>query len=163
VIKEVMQSFSLHSPAQAKLVIKVHPLDPGLINWQRFCIKTAKEYNLNERFLYLDGGSLEALLEKAQGVVTINSTVGIWTLLVTRPLMALGSAIYNIKGLTYSGTLDEFWKNPLTPDIELRDAFIRALAGTIQLRGVYYNQPGLTAAVTEAIERLDNYKINQPL
>jgi len=89
--------------------------------------------------------------------------VGIWSLLVGRPLIALGNAIYNIIGLTDSRPLDEFWQNPQLPDLRLRDAFIRAVVGTIQLRGVYYNQPGLATAVAEAVERLDRNRINQPL
>ncbi|MBK8815452.1 MAG: capsular biosynthesis protein [Methylococcaceae bacterium] len=162
-IEEVMESFAEYAPPDANLIIKVHPLDPSLINWERFCNRLAQQYNLNERVYYLDGGSLETLLEKAEGVVTINSTVGIWTLLTGRPLMTLGSAVYNVQGLTFSGSLDEFWQKPDSPDLSLRDAFIRAMAGTIQLRGVYYNQPGLAAAVAEAVERLDRNKINQPL
>lgn len=162
-IREVMHSFLHNAPKNAELVIKVHPLDPSMINWERFCLKLADEFNLKERVHYLDGGSLEALLEHAQGVVTINSTVGVWTLLMGRPLITLGSAVFNIDGLTFSGPLDQFWQSPKAPDIPLRNAFIRALAGSIQLRGVYYNQPGLSAAVTEAVERLDQNKINLPL
>ncbi len=162
-IREVMHSFLHNAPKNAGLVIKVHPLDPSMINWERFCLKLADEFNLKERVHYLDGGSLEALLEHAQGVVTINSTVGVWTLLMGRPLITLGSAVFNIDGLTFSGPLDQFWQSPKAPDIPLRNAFIRALAGSIQLRGVYYNQPGLSAAVTEAVERLDQNKINLPL
>lgn len=162
-ICEVMDSFAQHAPTEAKLIIKVHPLDPSMINWERYCTQMAYKYNLIERMHYLDGGSLEALLEKAKGVVTINSTVGVWTLLMGRPLITLGSAVYNITGLTFPGTLDQFWQNPEAPDLPLRDAFIRATAGTIQLRGVYYNQPGLANAVAEAVERLDQNKINQPL
>ena len=162
-IQEVMLSFAQHAPADAQLVIKEHPLDPSLINWERFCKKLTEKYSLKGRIFYLDGGSLEDLLEKADGVVTINSTVGIWTLLAGRPLMTLGSAVFNIDGLSFSGRLDQFWQKPQAPELTLRDAFIRAMAGTIQLRGVYYKRPGLTNAVNEAIERLDQNKINQPL
>ena len=161
-IQEVMHSFALYAPAGTQLVIKEHPLDPNLINWRRFSEKLACQYGIRDRIIYLDGGSLESLLEKASGVVTINSTVGIWSLLVGRPLIALGNAIYNIIGLTDSRPLDEFWQNPQLPDLRLRDAFIRAVVGTIQLRGVYYNQPGLATAVAEAVERLDRNRINQP-
>lgn len=162
-IEEVVASFARHAPKEAILVIKVHPLDPGLINWERFCKRLAAEHSLSDRIVYLDGGSLETLLDRAEGVVTINSTVGVWTLLAGHPLMTLGSAVYNVEGLTFDGTLDAFWQNPKAPDLTLRDAFIRAMAGTIQLRGVYYRQPGLSAAVAEAVARLDQNKINQPL
>jgi capsular polysaccharide export protein len=103
------------------------------------------------------------LLEKARGVVTINSTVGIWTLLLGRPLITLGSAIYNIKGLTNFNSLNAFWQNPIAPDLSLRDAFIKALTSTIQLRGVFYHKPGLEAAVAEAINRLHQNQINKVL
>ena len=162
-IEEVMTSFAQHAPKDAHLVIKVHPLDPCLVNWWRFCEQLAKQHGIDERLHFVDGGSLKALLEKAQGVVTINSTVGIWTLLVGRPLITLGSAIYDIVGLSSKLPLDAFWQNPPEPDIGLRDAFIRALAGTIQLRGVFYEATGLKAAVSEAVEKLDRNLINQPL
>lgn len=162
-IQEVIQSFANHAPANSQLVIKIHPLDPCLVNWKRYAANIAKNYGISGRVCFLDGGSLDALLEKAQGVVTINSTVGIWTLLMGRPLITLGSAVYNIAGLSFTGPLDQFWQTPEKPDLSLRDAFIRAMAGTIQLRGVYYNEPGLSAAVAEAVERLDQNKINLPL
>jgi len=162
-IMEVMESFVRYAPADSKLIIKIHPLDPLLHNWRRFCLDYARSNNLLDRINYIDGGSLETLLQYSQGVVTINSTVGIWTLLAGRPLITLGMAMYDIPGLTYQGELDDFWIKAEPPDPELRDDFIRAVAGTILLRGVYYNQPGLNNAVTEAVERLDKGLINQPL
>lgn len=162
-IEEVMQSFADNAPSNSLLVIKVHPLDPYLINWRRYCFKLARQLGLADRIVFVDGGSLKSLLENSQGVVTINSTVGIWTLLVGKPLRPLGKAIYNIAGLIHPASLDEFWRNPVAPNISLRDAFIRALAGTIQIRGVYYQKNGLDAAVSEAVERLDKNLINRPL
>lgn len=162
-IEEVLLSFARYAPADVHLVIKVHPLDPCLFNWQRYCRQLANQQGVEERVHFVDGGSLKALLERAEGVVTINSTVGIWTLLVGRPLIVLGSAIYDIAGLTCRLPLDTFWRQPEPPDLALRDAYIRALAGTIQLRGVYYHADGLAAAVDEAVERLHRNLINQPL
>ncbi|HEB97137.1 MAG TPA: capsular biosynthesis protein [Sedimenticola thiotaurini] len=162
-IREVMASFARAAPAGARLAIKVHPLDPGMVNWRRFCRGEADRLGLGERVVFIDGGSLERLLDHARGVVTINSTVGVWTLLAGRPLKTLGDAVYDVPGLTFQGGLDPFWTEAAAPDAGLRDAFVRALAGTIQLRGVYYNQPGLDAAVAEAVERLDRNLINEPL
>ena len=162
-ITEVLESFARHAPADSKLVIKVHPLDPLLYDWQGFCRRMVSKFRLADRIEYIDGGSLETLLEHADGVVTINSTVGIWTLLAGKPLITLGKAMYDVKGLTFQGSLDDFWSNAEPPDPALRDDFIRAIAGTIHLRGVYYNQPGLNNAVAEAVERLDRGLINAPL
>jgi capsular polysaccharide export protein len=162
-IREVLESFARYAPAASKLVIRVHPLDPLLYDWQDFCRRFAIQNGMLDRIAYIDGGPLVELLQHARGVVTINSTVGIWTLRVGRPLMTLGEAIFDIKGLTFQEELDKFWTECVPPDPQLRDDFIRAIAGTIQIRGVYYNQPGLDAAVAEAVERLDRGLINQPL
>ena len=162
-IDEVLQSFARNAPAAAKLVVKLHPLDPCLYDWKKYVTASAARSGLDHRVLFIDGGPLELLLEHARGVVTINSTVGIWTLLAGRPLIALGQAMYDVRGLTFQGGIDEFWTRSVAPDPTLRDAFIRAIAGTIQIRGVYYNQPGLDAAVNEAAERLGRGLINCPL
>ena len=162
-IMEVFDSFSRNAPADSKLIIRVHPLDPMLHNWKGFCRHYAKLKKIIDRIEYIDGGPLGILLENSQGVVTINSTVGIWALRDNIPIITLGQAIYDIKGLTFQGRLNEFWKEAQPPDPALRDDFLRAIAGTIQMRGVYYNQPGLSAAVAEAVERLDKRLINLPL
>jgi capsular polysaccharide export protein len=162
-IRLVIGSFARHAPPNTLLVIKEHPLDPSLVNWRRFCTRVCREQGIADRLRFLNGGSLEDLLEAARGVVTINSTVGVWTLLANRPLMTLGQAIFDIPGLSFSGGLDRFWQAGTAPEPGLRDDFVKAIAGTIQLRGVYYNQPGLNAAVAQAVERLDHDRINQAL
>ena len=162
-IIEVLRSFTIHAPPDSRLIIKIHPLDPLLYNWRKFCLDYARSNKLTERIDYIDGGSLEVLLQNSQGIVTINSTVGIWTLLAGRPIITLGMAMYDIEGLTFQGKLDDFWTKAEPPDTALRDDFIRAVAGTLLLRGVYYNQPGLNNAVAEAVERLDRGLINVPL
>ena len=162
-IREVLESFARCAPVNSKLIIRVHPLDPMLYDWHGFCNRFAIQNDMLDRIEYIDGGPLDKLLHPARGVVTINSTVGIWTLLAGIPLMVLGEAVYDIDGLTFQGGLDQFWTEATPPDPLLRDDYIRAIAGTIQLRGVYYHQPGLNAAVAEAVERLDRGLINQPL
>jgi len=161
-IDEVIGSFAKQAPGDSLLIVKVHPLDPFLVDWQRHCQQLASKLGIKGRVLFIDGGPLKSLLEHARGVVTINSTVGLWSLLAGRPLIALGSSIYNIEGLVHMGSLDGFWQQPTAPDTALRDAFITVLAATIQLRGVYYHNIGLAAAVSETVARLHTNQINQP-
>jgi capsular polysaccharide export protein len=158
-IKDVLVSFAKHAPAAMKLVVKIHPLDPGLINWRRFCDRLAHEYELGGRVVYVDGGSLDRLIDGAQGVVTINSTVGIWALRRLKPVCVLGEAIYRVKGLV-GENLDRFWVELRKPDKALTDAFFKAIAGYLHVRGVYYGQPGLANAVEEAAARLLHDKVN---
>jgi capsular polysaccharide export protein len=162
-IDRVVGSFAAHAPPGSRLVIKEHPLDPGMINWRRICRRIADRHGVAGRVDFLDGGALDRLLAACRGVITVNSTVGVWGLLAGRPVIALGSAVYDTPGLTHQAGLDAFWTRPEPVDTALRDDFVRALAGTIQIRGVYYNQPGLDAAVAAAADRLDRGLVNQPL
>lgn len=162
-IREVITSFAFSAPADARLLVKVHPLDPGLVDWRRFVDKTASKAAVAARVAYLDGGSLEALLQNARGVVTVNSTVGLWALRAGRPVITLGDAIYDVDGLTFQGALDAFWTESSPPEQDLFDAFVCALASTIQIRGVYYVQPGLDAAVAAAADRLGRGLVNAPV
>jgi capsular polysaccharide export protein len=154
-IRETIRSFAANAPADARLVIKVHPLDPGLRRWDHLIGLDAKAAGVGDRVHYIDGGVLDDLLAISSGVVTINSTVGVWAMRAGCPVITLGTAIFDIPGLTYQGALDDFWTRAVPPDRALFDDFTTALAQTIQIRGVYYEEEGLAAAAQEAADRLD--------
>jgi capsular polysaccharide export protein len=154
-LREVIESFARHAPADHKLVVKLHPLDPGLRNWSERVRRLAADAGIAGRVRFLDGGALDPLVAAAAGVVTVNSTVGLRTMQLDRPVKTLGSALYDVPGLTFQGPLDAFWTGASPPDAGLRDAFVRASAALLHVRGVYYRQPGLDAAVAAAAQRLD--------
>jgi capsular polysaccharide export protein len=159
----VLQSFALHSDAGTRLVIKVHPWEPGLKNWKRIISQFARTFGIAERVDYLEGGSLDDLIKNAAGMVTVNSTSGVRAIQLGCPVTVLGKAIYDISGLTYQGDLDRFWVDAHRPDSELVDAFVNAIATTIQIRGVFFDEPGISVAVNEAVERLFVGAVGQPL
>ncbi|MCA8932437.1 MAG: hypothetical protein KDA49_08200, partial [Rhodospirillaceae bacterium] len=111
----------------------------------------------------LDGGTLKALLARARGIVTINSTFGIWAIRERRPVHVLGTAVYDVPGLTHQGDLDSFWQKPPPPDAELVEAWVQAASGTIQVRGGYYSADGLAHAVRESAYRLIHGLVGKPL
>lgn len=154
-IHQVIRSFADQAPRDALLLIKVHPLDPGVRDWGRIVRRSAKRWGAAGRVKFLDGGPLATLLEGSRGVVTVNSTVGIWALRAGAPTLTLGSAVYDIEGLTFQGGLDRFWAEGRRPRPELLDAFIKALAHVAHIRGVYYSREGLDAAVAAAADRLE--------
>lgn len=154
-IRDVIRSFAGNAAADAHLVVKVHPLDPGLRPWRRLVGRYAAEAGIADRVHYIDGGVLDDLLGLASGVVTINSTVGVWAMRAGCPVITLGTAIFDVAGLTFQGELDAFWSQAAAPDKALFDDFTTALSATIQIRGVYYEEEGLTAAVDAAAARLD--------
>jgi capsular polysaccharide export protein len=161
-IGQVIQSFAAHAPHDVRLVFKVHPLDNGLVNWRRRIRAIARAAGVADRVITIDGGDLANLLKHTQGVITVNSTVGTTALMASKPLLTLGTAIYNVRGLTFGGGLDRFWTDARPPDPKLRDDFIRALAATTQIKGGFYHHAALAAAAAEAAERLHALRINEP-
>ena len=162
-IRTVVQSFAVHAPADAHLLIKNHPLDPGLRSWRKRSAAIAAEAGVSDRVHYVDGGDLDAMLIGARGTVMVNSTVGLRALVLGCPVQILGTAIYDVPGMVSGQTLDDFWANPRAPDPELVKAYINAIAATIQMRGVYFSRPGLNHVVAETAHRLDNDLLNVPL
>jgi len=160
-IREVITSFSQYAEAGARLIFKIHPMDPGLVNWEKKIRRLSSVANVSERVFFVDGGSLEKLLEKCSGVITINSTVGVTALQFGKAVKTLGSAVYDIKGLTYQESINKFWGSDHEVDTEFRDVFVRALAGTIQLRGGFFDPVALSHVIAEASKRLDERRINK--
>ncbi|ARQ02299.1 capsule biosynthesis protein [Pseudorhodoplanes sinuspersici] len=153
--REIITSFSRHAAKGARLIVKVHPLDPGITPWRRLIGALATERGVGERVFYIDGGDLDALLAKAAGCVTVNSTSGLAALQVGCPLKVTGNAIFDVPGLTFQGSLDDFWANAQRPDRDLVADYIRLLAGALHIRGGYYTQDALDTAVPATVDRLE--------
>lgn len=161
-IDEVLASFAAHAPPGTQLVVKIHPLDNGLVDWKSYIDKTSASLQIAERVSYLDGGDLNALLMRAQGTITVNSTVGLNALQLGRPVKVLGAAVFDIAGLSDQAALDQFWSEPRGPEEPLRTAFFRLLAAAIQVRGNLYSVLGTDAGAIAVAERLHDRSVNQP-
>lgn len=162
-IRDVVQSFALHAPRNARLIVKIHPMDPGLRSWRRVVMTAAEAGGVADRVRFIDGGDLARLIDISAGVVVVNSTVGLLSLQRETPTIALGEAVYDVPGLTATDGLDAFWSAPPKPDAELTKAFMRAAAGAHMVRGTFYSEPGLTAGVKAAAARILEDKVNQPM
>lgn len=147
-------SFAQFAPEDSVLVVKNHPLDPGLSRHEDGVRGLARTYGVEDRVVYLERGHLPSLLARAAGVVTVNSTVGAAALEYGCPTMALSSAVYHLEGLTFQGPLDEFWRAAAPPDRELFLAFKAAVVHTTQVNGGFYSEPGMELAIASAAERI---------
>ncbi len=154
-IDYVLCSFARYAPPTSRLVVKLHPMDSGLVDWVGMVGHVAVEHMVAERVTVLDGGELPKLLARSSAVVTINSTVGGEALAKGLPVVALGKAVYDMPGLTYQGELDHFWTQGRPPDPELFDAFRRVLAARCMIPGSFFNETGLRLAVEAAVRRLE--------
>ena len=163
-IAETVASFARGAPPEAHLLVKLHPLDPGLKRWRRRIGRIAAAAGVGRRVHALAGALAadEAILA-CRGVVTINSTLGLRAVQLGRATRVLGRAIYDVPGLVWRGGADAFWTEAPPPDAALAADFIRAAAACLHVRGVFYARPGLDAAVAGAVRRLDLGALNVPL
>ena len=155
VIKTTIQSFSQYADKNTVLVIKNHPLDTWLVNYPKLIQQQLIKHKLNkERVLYLEAGDLQLMLKKAKGTVLVNSTVGKSSLAENCPVIALGNAIYDMPGLTFQGSLDDFWTHASPPDQTLFKAFQSFIIEHTQINGSFYNQKGIEMAVKNSLDML---------
>ena len=161
-IGEVVASFAADAPADAHLVFKIHPLDNGLERWPRVVAAAAARSGVAARVHTIDGGNLAQVIRRASGTVLINSTVGLYALRLGCPLKVLGLAVYDIDGLCHRGPLATFWRGPPRPDRELTAALVRALAGTIQIKGNFFTREGRGVAIPALAQRLVGNTVNAP-
>jgi capsular polysaccharide export protein len=154
-IEPVLASFARSAPRAARIVVKLHPLDSGIYDWAGMVRHVAVAFGISGRLTILDGGVIERVVSLSRGVVTVNSTVGTLALAAGRPVMVLGSAIYDMPGLTFQGSLDAFWSEAEPPDPVLFDAFRRVLAARVLIPGSFFSNEGLKLAVAAAVARLE--------
>jgi len=154
VMDHVFASFASHAPVGHHLVVKSHPLDNDLVPRGAQTAALTRRYGLEGRTLFVDGGHLPTLLERAAGVVTVNSTIGCSAFVHGCPVKALGRAIYNFPGLTDSRPLDDFWKDPIPPDEKVFRDFTIVVRQQCLIHGSFYCRQGLRLAVQEAARKL---------
>jgi capsular polysaccharide export protein len=144
-IVEVAESFATHAAPNQLLVFKHHPLDRGYSDYSGVIRSLASRLGIGGRCLYVHDPHLPTLLRHALGVVTINSTAGLSALEHGCAVKSCGRAIYDMQGLTFQGSLDEFWTfahlNP--PQKDLLRGFRNYLLTHNQHNGSFYKKlPG---------------------
>ncbi|WP_248595531.1 capsule biosynthesis protein [Candidatus Accumulibacter phosphatis] len=147
VMEFVLESFATHAAGDARLVIKNHPADAGLVNFRRVIAALEKRFGLAGRIAYLESGDLGPLLQHAQGVVTVNSTVGLLSLAAGCPTVTLSDPIYNLPGLTFQGPVDDFWTHAGKPERELFRFFRNTVIHATQVNGGFYSAQAIRMAV----------------
>src|SRR5262249_10009036 len=146
-LREVIASFA-KSGSRRSLVVAVHPLDNGLIDWCGLTRGLARRYEAGDRVVAFAGGVPGEILCHAAGIGTIALGSGV-------PVKVLGNAVFDIPGLTSQQTLDAFWHEPEPPDQQLTHDFLRALIGATQIKGGYYTRAAQRAAIAGFVARLE--------
>lgn len=124
------------------LVFKEHPSCPA-----RYPDLAARAAGPG-RVHFANGNATDGLIRGAAGVVTVNSSVGTESLLLGKPVLALGEAVYEVAGVASSARSTEavaqwlaaIWEDR-PPAAPLRAAFVDFLGGEYLIPGPH-RSPG---------------------
>jgi capsular polysaccharide export protein len=89
---QVLERLIANLPEGMKLIIKEHPAS---VRCYRYL------HNKNPRIEFMNAEDTDILIANAKSVITINSTVGLESIMKDKPVLVLGNAFYAIKGLCY--------------------------------------------------------------
>lgn len=131
----------------AKFVIKEHP---------SYKLKIEGSVDKSKNVYFSSGDLTEDLIRNSNSVITINSSVGIESLVLEKKIISLGQANYNLDGLTlqagnFESLLQAYRKlDSWAYDEKLRDAFLRYFYNRFLVEGTYENID------TALVERIKN-------
>ena len=142
-LAEVMRSFRRGAPEDARLVVKNHPLDPGLVDLEAVTRRLAADFGLTGRVDFIDGGNLAHLCRASRGMVVNNSSAALSALGFHTPVKVMGDAFFDFEGLTDQKPLDAFWSAPTGPDVDLFTRFRAHVIAQSQVNGNYHEPAAL--------------------
>jgi capsular polysaccharide export protein len=155
----LMTSFAAHAPRQARLVVKNHPLDPGVIDLAAVTRRLAIEHGLQGRVDFIDGGNLAQLCRASRGMVVNNSSAALSALGFQTPVKVLGDAFFDFDGLTDQQSLNSFWAAPQAPDAALFARFRAHVIAQSQVNGNFHEPRAIQRTahgVADIFERISN-------
>jgi len=161
-IEVVLKSFSQHAPAQAHLLVKQHPLDPGLDKLEMVTLGLSEKLGIEDRVHYIDGGNLEGCYQYSQGAVMVNSSAALEAIDQGLSVKTLAPAIYDIPGMTFQGELDDFWVTGFRPRQEIVMAFVKVLKHSTQVPGALYGKAAIESAANAMAGKVIQKQLNQP-
>lgn len=139
-IEEVVQSFAAHSTNGHVLLFKEHPMSRGGKRCEAHIAQCARALGVDLRVMYVVEGHNPTLITNAQGVVVINSTMGLQAIQKHKPVKTMGQSLYDRPGVTCQGSLDAFWTNPTAPNAAVTQEFLTQLKHLTQVPcSVYAN------------------------
>ncbi|MBA4808998.1 capsular biosynthesis protein [Brevundimonas sp.] len=146
-LAELLTSFAAHAPREARLVVKNHPLDPGVVDLAAVTRRLAIERGLQGRVDFIDGGNLAQLCRASRGMVVNNSSAALSALGFQTPVKVLGDAFFDFDGLTDQQSLDAFWSAPQGPDPVLFTRFRAHVIAQSQVNGNFHEPRAIKRTV----------------
>ena len=141
-VQETIESFARFAPADRRLLFKIHPHERGHTKDHRLIEELSERWNVADRVAWVYTGALSRFVERARGMIVINSTSGLSAIDKGCPLLVLGDAIYANPALARIGgdasAIDGFWRDDHVAPVELRRAYRGWLVERSMVVGDYY-------------------------
>ena len=161
-ITETIRSFARRADPAHQLVFKIHPMDRGHKSYRPFVKQLALLCKCEERVQVLDDGSIGLLIRHSLGLVTVNSTSGLLALNHGKPLLALGDTFYGAEGLANlpkndalsAAAIDDFWQNPIAPQKERVQQFVRHMYRQSLINGSFYLRTYVEDTAQRVVQRI---------
>ena len=138
-ILEILAAFASLNSRDFRVIIKQHPGDRGAINYRNFIKKKAKSLGLEKNIFFNVSTDADKIINISDGLILINSTLGINALLKGKSVYCAGSSVY--KYLCSNNGIIEFLEKILNKDqkndqsnIEL----LHQLKNATQIKGGFY-------------------------
>lgn len=122
-MEDAIRSFARLADPSLHLVVKHHPMDRAYREYGDRLAALAREVGLEGRMHYVHDIDLNHILDHAIGTITMNSTVGLSSIERGIPTKVLGRAVYDVPGMTFQGSLEDFLRDPGAVDAELVKGF----------------------------------------
>ncbi len=151
---KVLESFAQSAPADAFLAVKRHPYDYGIERTGQFFHETTQRLGIADRCVLLEKMKMVEALDWSDALIVNNSSTGLEALRYNRPVIALGRALYNRPGLTFTGGLDAFWGDPGGVDQGMVEAFVSLLRTRSQVNGGFYSQEARRILFPRLLDRM---------
>jgi capsular polysaccharide export protein len=151
----VIRSFAENAPEHTRLLVKEHPLDNGVVDWEEETRSLAALSGVADRVDYMSFGDIVPVARAAKGMVTINSTSGTLALDMGIPVVALGQAVFDIADVTFQDGIDRFWTQATAPDRDTFNAFRRVLVERCLVPGGFFSEEALDKVVRHAVARFE--------
>jgi len=91
-------------PINFKLVVKEHPVNPGMLSYKK--IKQLKK-NYNNLVFIDPNFPIREIIKKSKGLITINSTSGIEALFCGKKIIVLGESYYRYNNMVFTPNSEE--------------------------------------------------------
>lgn len=155
-----MKSFAESASRECRLVFKIHPMERGHCNHEKFILDTAAAFEVSDRIDIISVGSLGLLARHAARMITINSTAGLSAVFHGTPLMVIGKALYAHEDLATcamgSPDFKTFWSVGRVAERDIRKSYLAWIKDQALVEGDFYASLGIEIGCSNILRRVED-------